>query len=157
LRLGELGIATMAVPLLWAGLHVVRSAASYPAGWVADRLGTRGAMALGTTAYIATVGALAAPLDRGLTVTAFFLLGVAAGVLEPVERAAVALVRRGKRGRLFGSYQGLAGLLGLVLGVGYGWIYQQVSPAAALGGAAFLTLAALILWLALDRRREILA
>jgi MFS family permease len=157
LRLGELGIRTATVPLLWAGLHVVRSGASYPAGWVADRLGTRGAMALGTAAYIATVGALAAPLDRGLTITAFFLFGLAAGVLEPVERAAVARLRRSRRGRLFGSYQGLAGLLALVLGVGYGWIYQQVSPAAALGGAAGLTLGALVAWLALDRRREILA
>jgi MFS family permease len=157
LRLGELGIATIAVPLLWAGLHVVRSVASYPAGWVADRLGTRGAMVLGTTTYIVTIGALALPLDRSLTITAFFLFGVAAGVLEPVERAAVALVRRAQRGRLFGSYQGLAGMLGLVLGVGYGWIYQRLSPAAALRGAALLTLAALVAWLALDRRREILA
>jgi MFS family permease len=157
LRLGDLGITTVAVPLLWAGLHVVRSAASYPAGWVADHLGARGAMGLGTAAYIATIGALAAPLGPGLAITIFLLFGVAAGVLEPVERAAVALVRTGTRGRLFGSYQGLGGILGLVLGIGYGWIYQRLGPPVALGGAAGLTLGALVAWLVLDRRRGILA
>src|SRR5207237_3799055 len=37
LRLQDLGVAVLAVPLIWAGLHVVRSASSYPGGWLTDR------------------------------------------------------------------------------------------------------------------------
>ena len=37
LRLQDLGVAVPAIPLVWAGLHVVRSGSSYPGGWIADR------------------------------------------------------------------------------------------------------------------------
>src|SRR5215211_3732383 len=47
LRLQQRGVAVALVPLVWAGLHVVRSASSYPGGWLSDRLGPRAAVAAG--------------------------------------------------------------------------------------------------------------
>ena len=38
-RLGQLGVNVVAIPFAWAGLHVVRSVASYPAGRLNDRIG----------------------------------------------------------------------------------------------------------------------
>jgi len=37
LRLQDTGVAVATIPLVWAGLHVVRSASSYPGGWLTDR------------------------------------------------------------------------------------------------------------------------
>ena len=41
------GVLVAFIPLVWAGLHVVRSASSYPGGWLSDRLGPRAAVAAG--------------------------------------------------------------------------------------------------------------
>src|SRR5918994_468356 len=39
LRLQDRGVALAAIPLVWGGLHVVRSLSSYPGGWLSDHLG----------------------------------------------------------------------------------------------------------------------
>src|SRR5437867_1570354 len=47
LRLQDQGVAVAAVPLIWAGLHVVRSGSSYPGGRLSDRWGPRLIVAAG--------------------------------------------------------------------------------------------------------------
>ena len=42
LRLQQLGVAASRIPLVWAGLHVMRTWVSYPGVWITDRVGTRG-------------------------------------------------------------------------------------------------------------------
>jgi MFS family permease len=150
LRFQELGFSLAAIPLLWAGLHVVRSASSYPAGVAVDRLGGTGVMVAGTLTYALALGLMAQTLGRAADLAVIFGFGLAAGILEPAERASVAAVRSTRRGRLFGSYQGLAGLGALVLGLLYGAIYQRWGPPSALGSAALATAVALALWLGLD-------
>ena len=59
LRLQQQGVAVAAVPLVWAGLHVVRSASSYPGGWLSDRLGPRLAVAAGGVVFAMVAAALA--------------------------------------------------------------------------------------------------
>ena len=60
LRLQDAGVAVAVVPLVWAGLHVVRSASSYPGGWLSDRLGPRATVAAGGLVFAAVVATLGA-------------------------------------------------------------------------------------------------
>ena len=53
LRLQDLGVPVATIPLVWAGLHAVRSVVSYPGGWLTDHLGPRGAVAAGGVAFSA--------------------------------------------------------------------------------------------------------
>ncbi|MGE0555308.1 MAG: MFS transporter, partial [Gemmatimonadales bacterium] len=151
LTLSERGLALPTIPLLWGLLHVVRSAASYPAGKAADRIGVRRVLWIGAFGYSAGLALLALAGNATAAVMVFVALGVAGGVLEPVERALVASVGGGKRGRAFGTYQSLAGLGSLVVGLGIGWLFQVAGGPLALGAAALLSGLALLGWLAAAR------
>ncbi|MEZ4585267.1 MAG: MFS transporter [Gemmatimonadales bacterium] len=148
LTLSERGLALPTIPLLWGLLHVVRSAASYPAGKAADRIGVGRVLGIGAFGYSAGLALLALAGSSTAAVVVFVALGVASGVLEPVERALVASVGGGKRGQAFGTYQSLAGLGSLVVGLGIGWLFQARGGPLALGAAALLSGLALLGWLA---------
>src|SRR5437867_627583 len=77
LRLQDQGVAVAAVPLVWAGLHVVRSGSSYPGGWFSDRLGPRRLVAAGGLLF----AAVAFVLGMGLGPTAAIALFLAFGLV----------------------------------------------------------------------------
>ncbi len=152
LRLQDQALAIVAVPLVWALLHVVKSAASYPSGLLVDRLGSAPSMALGSLAYAVSVLALGRPLSPGVAIAVFMMHGLAGGIVEPAERAAVARVAGAKRGRAFGTYQSMAGIGALVAGLGYGWLYQVRGGATCLVVAAVACTVVSVLWLLTVRR-----
>ena len=148
LRLQDLGVPVATIPLIWAALHVVRSVASYPGGWLVDRMGTRGSVAMGALLYSCVAGALAAALGAGAAMGVFLVYGVVAGLLEPAERVAITRLAPVKTGRGFGNYQGLAGLAALPAGLAFGVVYKSAGgPAALLASAGCLALG-MLLWLA---------
>jgi len=151
LRLQDLGVPIALVPLAWAALHVVRSGSSYPGGWLADRAGVRGALALGALLYAGAVAALAGPLGAAVAVAVFLAHGVVAGLVEPAERLAVARLAPVRTGRGFGDYQGLAGLAALPAGVLFGEVYRGWGGPAALIGSALVLAAIAPLWLWVGR------
>lgn len=152
LRLQDQSLPLVAVPLIWALLHVVKSAASYPSGLVVDRLGSVPALALGSLAYAGSVFALGRPLSPGIAIAVFMAHGLAGGIVEPAERAAVARVAGAKRGRAFGAYQSMAGIGALVTGLGYGWLYQARGGATCLVAAALACAGVSAAWLVAGRR-----
>src|SRR4051812_12004556 len=89
LRLQDLGVAVSAIPLVWAGLHVVRSASSYPGGWLSDRLGARRLVAAGGLLFAAVALALGTRLEPGAAIGLFLAFGLVAGLTESGERAVV--------------------------------------------------------------------
>ena len=128
LRLQDAGVVVAMVPLVWAGLHVVRSASSYPGGWLSDRLGPRATVAAGGLVFAAVV--------------TFLALGLVAGLTESAERALVARLAPVRTGRGFGLYHALTGAAALPAGLLFGAIYQMASgPAALLASALGMTLA----------------
>ena len=152
LRLQDLGVPVVTIPLIWAALHVVRSAASYPGGYLVDRIGTRGSVATGALLYAGVASALAAALGVGAAIGVFLLYGVVAGLLEPAERVAITRLAPVRTGRGFGNYQGLAGLAALPAGLVFGMVYKYASgPAALLASAGCLALGT-TLWLGVARR-----
>ena len=82
LRLQDRGVGVATVPLVWAVLHLVRSASSYPGGLISDRLGPRYTVAAGGLIFAAVALALAAPLAPAGAIAAFLALGLVAGLTE---------------------------------------------------------------------------
>ncbi|HJR35365.1 MAG TPA: MFS transporter [Gemmatimonadales bacterium] len=155
LRLQDLGVPVATIPLVWAALHVVRSGASYPGGWLVDRLGTRGAVAAGALLYAVVATALAAALSTAGAIAVFLCYGVVAGLLEPAERVAITRLAPVRTGRGFGNYQGLAGLAALPAGLGFGLAYRNLGGPAALLGSATCLAIGVPLWLAAARARAL--
>jgi MFS family permease len=157
LRLQDLGVAVAAIPLVWAGLHVVRSASSYPGGWLSDWLGPRRVVAAGGLLFAAVAFALGVPLSRPSAIGLFLALGLVAGLTESGERTVVARLAPVRTGLGFGSYHALIGVAALPAGLLFGWLYQSMSGRAALWASAGGVAAAVAAWLILspaDRRHE---
>ena len=154
LRLQDAGVAVALVPLVWAGLHVVRSGSSYPGGWLADRLGPRATVGAGGLLFAAVVAALGAALTPGGAVSVFLALGLVAGLTESAERTLVARLAPIRTGRGFGLYHALTGVAALPAGVLFGWIYQSAGGPAALVASAAGMAAAVAAWLAASPRNH---
>ena len=152
LRLQDAGVAVAVVPLVWAGLHVVRSASSYPGGWLSDHLGPRATVAAGGLVFAAVVATLGATLRPSAAVVTFLALGLVAGLTESAERALVARLAPVRTGRGFGLYHALTGAAALPAGLLFGTIYQMASgPLALLASAVGMTLA-VAAWLVVSPR-----
>lgn len=147
LRLQDLGVAVPLIPLVWAGLHVVRSFVSYPGGWLTDHLGPRGTVAAGGLAFAGFGALLGLHLSIPLAITAFLGLGLVAGLTESAERSLVARLAPKRTGRGFGAYHAVTGLAALPAATGFGALYQGLGGGtAALASAAGMVIATLV-WL----------
>jgi len=146
LRLQQLGVAVPLVPLVWGGLHVVRSAGSYPGGRLVDRAGPRSAVAAGAVVTAAVVGALALPLAPAAAIAVFLAFGLAAGLTESAERVLVARLAPVRSGRGFGAYHALSGLAALPAGLAFGAIYQSQGAPTAFAASAATLLTACLAW-----------
>ncbi|MEO7475924.1 MAG: MFS transporter [Gemmatimonadales bacterium] len=152
LRLQDEGVAVATVPLVWAGLHVVRSASSYPGGWLSDHLGPRATVAAGGLVFAGVVAALGLALGPSTVVVTFLALGLVAGLTESAERAMVARLAPVRTGRGFGLYHASTGAAALPAGLLFGGIYQAVSGPVALVTSAAGMVAAVAAWLIVSPR-----
>lgn len=147
LRLQDLGVAVPLIPLVWAGLHGVRSLVSYPGGWLADHLGPRGTVAAGGVCFAAGAYTLGLGLSQPLAVGAFLALGTVAGLTESAERALVAHLAPRRTGRGFGAYHAVTGLAALPAALLFGALYQHLGAGVALSCSAAGMLLATLCWL----------
>jgi MFS family permease len=152
LRLQDRGVAVSAIPLVWAGLHVVRSASSYPGGWLSDRLGPRLLVAAGGVLFAAVVSGLALPLGPAVAIAAFLLLGLVSGLTESGERLLVARLAPATLGRGFGVYHAVIGLAALPAGLLFGAVYQDSGGPSALVISGAGTAVAVLVWMAVSLR-----
>jgi MFS family permease len=148
LRLQDLGIPLATIPLIWAGLHVVRTVSSYPGGRLVDRFGPRMAVAAGGLLFGLVAVALGFSLSAGGAILVFLVFGLVAGLTESGERVLVARLSP-KRGRGFGAYHGAVGIAALPAGLLYGWLYQHLGGTEALWISAGVVLVTVVGWLAL--------
>ena len=151
LRLQDAGVAIPLIPLVWAGLHVVRTGSSYPGGWLSDRLGPRGAVALGGALFGAGAFALGARLEEREAVAVFLALGLVAGLTESAERLTVSRLAPRRTGRGFGGYHAVTGLAALPAAAGFGALYQYAGAGTALRTSSIAMVAATLVWLVAAR------
>ena len=152
LRLQELGIAIATLPLLWGALHVVRSAASYPGGRLADRFGPRRLVAAGGVLAAAVMTGLALASSAAVAVGVFLAFGLVAGLTESAERSLVAALSPRRTGRGFGGYHAVAGLAALPAAVGFGLLYQRLGGTTALAASGVALAACVAGWVAVSAR-----
>jgi MFS family permease len=90
LRATDLGVPVAQVPLLWALLHVVKSASSTPGGALSDRVGRRPLIAAGWLVYAAVYLGFAAAGAAWHAWALFAVYGLVFGLVEGAEKALVA-------------------------------------------------------------------
>jgi MFS family permease len=130
--------------------NAVGAAVSFPAGWLADRIGKAPVLA---AAYLTfAVACVVGILGHGLVALA--LLALLVGAQNPVVSAiegslTSSLVEERRLGTAFGFLNGINGAADLASSVTAGLLWTFVSPVAALGlGAVLCAIAASVLWFA---------
>ncbi len=156
LRLSDLGVAAVWIPLLWSGLHVVKVLSSLAGGDLSDRFGRRALIAAGWMVYAIVYAAFGYFDSVGAVVAIFLMYGTYFGLTEGVEKAWVAdLAPSRARGTAFGVYNAALGVGGLLSSVMFGVIWTRVSPTAAFLTGAAVALCAIGLLYSLFSASEI--
>jgi len=150
LRLTDLGVKPVWIPLLWSALHVVKMSSSIIGGAMSDRFGRRTMIAAGYLWYAAIYAAFAWTTTPLMTIAVFLAYGLYFGLTEGVEKAWVAdMAPETGRGLAFGIYNAALGVGGLAASLIFGAIWTRVSPHAAfLTGASLALAASVLLYLA---------
>lgn len=157
LRATDLGVPVGMLPLLWALLHVVKSASSAPSGAWSDRLGRRPLIVGGWLVYALVYWLLGRATSPWHVWALFAVYGVYFGLTEGVEKALVAdLARPDERGAAFGWYHLVVSLGALPASALFGAIWELKGATAAFDfGAALAALAGVALILLRLPRRSI--
>ncbi len=155
LRASQIGVATALLPILWAMLHVVKSATSTPGGTLSDRVGRAPLIIAGWLIYAAVYLGFGRATATWQAWALFAIYGTYFGLTEGVEKALVAdLVPEEKRGAGFGWYNLAIGLGALPASVIFGAVWDRYGAARAFEmGAAFSAVAAVTLLVVVPRRR----
>jgi MFS family permease len=145
LRASQLGVPVALAPILWAALHVVKSASSTPGGALSDRIGRRPTLIMGWALYAAVYFGFARAHVAWQAWALFAVYGVFFGLTEGSERALIAdLVPLERRGTAFGWYNLAIGLGALPASLLFGYVWDHAGPATAFVMGASLALAAAI-------------
>lgn len=145
LRASELGVEPALVPLLWAMLHLVKSAASTPGGALSDRLGRKPLITAGWLLYAAVYLGFARADATWQAWALFAAYGVFFGLTEGTEKALVAdLVGPERRGAAFGWYNLALGVGALPASLLFGVIWDRAGAAAAFGFGSTMALVAAV-------------
>ncbi|MGH7717633.1 MAG: MFS transporter, partial [Gemmatimonadaceae bacterium] len=121
LRARDLGVPATLVPILWAALHVVKSASSTPGGALSDRVGRKPLIVAGWLLYALVYLGFAAASAPWHAWALFAAYGVFFGLTEGVEKALVAdLVPPARRGAAFGWFHLAFGMAALPASVLFG-------------------------------------
>lgn len=148
LRAREAGVSEGAIPLLWAALHIVKSASSLPGGILSDRIGRRSTIIAGWLVYAVVYAGFAAVGSVWQVWGLFLVYGLYFGLTEGVEKALVAdLVPVEARASAYGVYHAAIGIAALPASLLLGWLWQSFGASVAFGtGAAMAAAAAVLLW-----------
>lgn len=144
LRAQSLGVQIAMIPLIWAFLHLVKSATAIWGGKLSDRIGRLPVLVLGWSLY-AVVYAGFAFIHSPMAVWGLFLAyGLFYGLTEGASKAVIAdMIPAGQRGTAFGFWGMLEGVLLLAASILTGWLWDLTgSPVVPLVLSGTLSLVA---------------
>lgn len=154
LRLTDAAGSAVFVPLMWAGIHVVKTTVSVVGGSWSDRIGRRTVIAIGWIVYAIVYAGFALSTSLSALLSWFLIYGFYFGFAEGTEKALVAdLAPASRRGTAFGIYNAVVGLGALTASIVFGVIWKTFGAPAAFGTGAALALAATALLFAVVPRR----
>jgi MFS family permease len=156
LRLTDAAGSAVFIPLMWAGIHVVKSTVSMAGGSWSDRIGRRTVIAIGWIVYAVVYAGFAISASLPALLSWFLIYGFYFGFAEGTEKALVAdLAPASKRGTAFGIYNAVSGLGALTASIVFGVIWKVFGAPAAFGtGAALALTATALLFVVVPRRLE---
>ena len=142
-RAAELGVPTVALPLLWCAFHVVKSVSNLLLGRAADRFGPRRFILLGWLVYSAVYVGFGLASEAWEAWGLFLVYALFFGLTEPAEKALVAeLAGAERKGLAYGWYNFAIGIATLPASLLFGALYHFFGPLAAFGCGAGLALVA---------------
>jgi len=146
LRARDLGVGERWIPLLYLTFNAVYASAALPGGTLSDRLGRRRVIMIGYVVFALVYFGFARAGAAWQAWPLFALYGIYYALTERIQRAFVAdLVPEPARGRAFGLYHALVGVLALPASLLAGWLWDSVSSAAPFWfGSASAVLALLL-------------
>lgn len=155
-RARQLGVPVSLGPVLWALLHVTRSATATWGGTLSDRRGRRFAIISGWLVYAVAYAGFAAARSQWQVWLLFATYGTYYGMTEGAQKALVVdLVPVEQRGRALGTLQMAIGLTVLPASALFGLVYNHWGAHAAFGiGAGLALVASLIVPPGSPPRRE---
>lgn len=152
LRLGEVGLSTAAVAMVWGAHSAVKMVATWAGGHLSDRRGRRPLITAGWLMYAAVYAAFGWIESDLLLIGTFLAYGITFGLTEPSERAWVAdIAGPANRGAAFGWYHGTVGVAALPASLIFGVLYQWQGAVVPFMVAAGMAVVATVL---LRRVRE---
>jgi MFS family permease len=131
LRAQNVGVALLAIPLVYALFNFIYASASIPLGSLSDRIGRQKVIILGWIAYaIAYLGFGLAHLPYQIWLL-FAFYGIYYATTEGVAKAYIADVTTPEhRGKAYGIYNSLIGLVTLPASIIAGFMWDKISPSA---------------------------
>ncbi len=148
LRLTDVGVPVVFVPILWTALHVMKAFTTMPFGMLSDRWGRRRVILLGWLVYAVIYAAFGLVSDPLAISVLFVAYGFYYGFTEGAESALMAdLAPEGERGRAFGWYYFIEGIALLPANLLFGFLWQKAGAQwAFLAASGLAALSALFLF-----------
>jgi MFS family permease len=143
LRATQLGVPVVLAPILWALLHVVKTASNVPGGSLSDRVGRKPTLAVGWLLYALVYFAFAGASTTWHAWALFAVYGVFFGLTEGTERALVSdIVPPARRGVAYGWYYLAIGIGAFPASLIFGELWDARGSGVAFTVGAVLALAA---------------
>ncbi len=147
LRLSDAMGGARYVPLMWAGIHVVKASLSTWGGTLSDRFGRKQLIVSGWIVYALVYLGFAMSTSPSAFIAWFLFYGVYFAFAEGPSKALVTdLTPPERRGAAFGLYNATIGVGALIASVLFGYLYEHFSASTAFTtGAALAGVAAVML------------
>jgi MFS family permease len=152
LRSQNLGVSLLGIPLVYALFNAVYAAASIPLGSLSDKIGREKVILLGWITYALSYLGFAMANKSYQAWLLFALYGIYYATTEGVVKAYIAdQVPSGHRGKAYGLYNSLTGIITLPASFIAGLLWDKFSPAAPFYFSAAIALLAAVLLLIYTR------
>lgn len=155
LRTRDLGASLTLTVFIYALFNLVAALASYPAGYISDKLGRKAVLLLAFLVSLAVYTGFGATSDAVVIGFLFVLYGLYQGIFRSVGKAlATDLVPAELRASGVGWYMATVGITGLIASSVGGGLWKYVDPSATFflgAGSSLLGSIALILFVPRNR------
>jgi len=131
LRAQNVGVALLAIPLVYALFNFIYASASIPLGSLSDRIGRQKVIILGWIAYAIAYLGFGIANSALMIWLLFAFYGIYYATTEGVAKAYIADVTVPEhRGKAYGIYNSLIGLVTLPASIIAGFMWDKINPSA---------------------------
>ncbi len=150
IRLREVGVGAVYIPVIWMCFNLIYAGLSYPAGILADKYGTYKVLIFGFILHTFVYLAFIFVTHKFSAILLLLLLGVYKGISDGQLRRLTSTFTEKKLGTAYGLYHSLTGASLLIGNLIFGRLWQSFSVKMAFTYAFILSLSGTILFIILS-------